>query len=114
MRTTLNIDDDLFKAAKIEAIERNCSLTRVIEAGLRKELTASQRAKRARAMGLPADVDAADATAVSNFWKHAGDDRWLQRALGPLPSRKGNPRKEFDWTDTSALIEELEGPFARS
>jgi hypothetical protein len=39
MRTTLNLDDDLVRAAKQEAATRGVTLTRVIEEALRAELT---------------------------------------------------------------------------
>ena len=88
MRTTLNIDDELLMAAKIAAIERRSTLTAVVEAGLRTELArrSSQRE----------------------------DDLEALRALGPFPTRKGRPKRAFDWVDSSALVEELEGPLARS
>ena len=114
MRTTLNIDDELLKEAKIAAIERNSTLTRIIEEGLRKELAPERRVKRSRNLGLPAHIDPGDATAVSNFWKHVGDDWTLLRTLGPFPTQKGKPKWAFNWADSSALIEELEGPLARS
>jgi ribbon-helix-helix CopG family protein len=38
MRTTLNLDDDLMRAAKREAAARGVTLTKVIEAALRAEL----------------------------------------------------------------------------
>jgi hypothetical protein len=39
MRTTLNLDDTLMRAAKQEAVARGVTLTRVIEEALRAELT---------------------------------------------------------------------------
>jgi hypothetical protein len=39
MRTTLNLDDALVRAAKQEAAARGVTLTRVIEEALRAELT---------------------------------------------------------------------------
>jgi plasmid stability protein len=38
MRTTLNLDDELIKAAKIEAVRRGVSLTAMVEEGLRQAL----------------------------------------------------------------------------
>jgi hypothetical protein len=43
MRTTLNLEDELVKAAKIEAIRRGVTLTALIEDGLRKALSVSDR-----------------------------------------------------------------------
>ncbi len=39
MRTTLNLDDALVRAAKQEAMARGVTLTRIIEEALRAELT---------------------------------------------------------------------------
>ena len=39
MRTTLNLDDALMRAAKQEAAARGVTLTRIIEEALRAELT---------------------------------------------------------------------------
>ena len=38
MRTTLNIDDDLYRRAKSQAAQRGCSVTSVIEDALRTAL----------------------------------------------------------------------------
>lgn len=114
MRTTLNIDDELLKAAKIAAVHRKCTLTKVIEEGLRKELKYESRLRENRVWGMPAHMDGRDTQTMVDWLKHVGDDLYLQRALGPFPTREGNPLREFDWADSSALLEELEGPFARS
>lgn len=40
MRTTLNLDDDLMRAAKRKAIDRGLTLTAIIELALTRELEA--------------------------------------------------------------------------
>ena len=46
MRTTLNIDDELMKEAKIAAIKRGTTLTALVEEGLRKEVQGTTAAGR--------------------------------------------------------------------
>jgi len=43
MRTTLNIDDDLYREVKATAALRGCSVTSLIEASLREALASSER-----------------------------------------------------------------------
>ncbi len=116
MRTTLNIDDELLKEAKIAAIRRGSTLTALIERALRKEvgeLPPDQRTHKSRKTVLPAQVDPTDTAAVSEFLSFVNESTEHIRALGPFPSRAGKPRRVFNWADTSSLIEELEGPLAR-
>ena len=115
MRTTLNIDDELLKEAKIAAVRRNSTLTAVIEDGLRKELGVepSAREQGRRVLELPAHIDPSDRQAVLEYLQHVGSDFSELKALGPFPTRHGKPLREFDWADSSALLEELEGPLAR-
>jgi plasmid stability protein len=42
-----NLDDDLHRAARIEAIENGESLRELVERALRREVTLSRRARRA-------------------------------------------------------------------
>ena len=117
MRTTLNIDDELLKEAKIAAIRRGSTLTALIERALRKEvddLPSAQGDREGANIVLPAQVDPTDTEAVSEFLRFASESTERIRALGSFPSRAGKPRRVFDWEDTSALIEEFEGPLARS
>ena len=54
MRTTIDIDDDLLKRAKIEAIERGTSLRDLVCSGLERELSAGQkRAESPRRVEFP-------------------------------------------------------------
>lgn len=43
MRTTLNIDDDLYRQVKATAALRGCSVTSLIEESLRQALASSER-----------------------------------------------------------------------
>jgi len=45
MRTTLNIDDDLYRDIKVEAARRGFSITRVIEEALRASLHSADIAR---------------------------------------------------------------------
>ena len=87
MRTTLNIDDELLKEAKIAAIREGITLTEYIERALKRECRRESK-----------DNDAgAD-----------GETRWT------MPVRKGEPMPGFDWSASyGSMIEKLEGPFAR-
>lgn len=71
MKTTIELPEDLFVAAKKEAAERRVTLKVLVESGLRRELAAGRSggqapAKRRRirwvtvAGGLPPGVDVAD------------------------------------------------------
>jgi hypothetical protein len=46
MRTTMNLDDQLLRAAKHRAIELNLSLTQVVENALRESLSRPQENRR--------------------------------------------------------------------
>ncbi len=48
MRTTLNIEDELMKAAKIEAVRRGVTLTALVEEGLRRALGVKRSESRDR------------------------------------------------------------------
>lgn len=113
MRTTVNIDDELLKKAKIAAIERDSTLSALVEQGLRTVVApAKQEPPSKGSIEFPAHIAPNDAQAVIDYMKHVGDDWALLRAIGPFPSRKGRPTRKMNWADSSALIEELEGPLA--
>ena len=68
MKTTIELPDELFVAAKKRAAELRCSLKALIERGLRKELqrprTGRRRRRRIRWVtvrgGVPPGMDVAD------------------------------------------------------
>jgi hypothetical protein len=53
MRTTLNLDDAIMRAAKRQAVERGVTLTRVIEDALRAELTPAPSGREVFRLDLP-------------------------------------------------------------
>ncbi|MGH2725755.1 MAG: hypothetical protein ACRDKS_02140 [Actinomycetota bacterium] len=73
MRTTLNLDDHLFRAAKKLAAERGITLTQVVEDALRAALNASTKGKpyRLRMFTVkgkgPLPVDVADRNALYDW-----------------------------------------------
>jgi len=79
MRTTLNIDDDVYRQAKAYAALEGCSVTSVVEAGLRALLADAGVGRRIADMpvsrrggGLTEEftasgVDLADTSAVLDF-----------------------------------------------
>lgn len=86
MRTTLNIDDELLKEAKIAAIREGITLTEYIERALQHECDAPRN----------------------------GDGHSPEAKPWTMPSREGAPMPEFDWSASyGKMIELLEGPFAR-
>jgi hypothetical protein len=67
MKTTVELPDDLFVAAKKAAIERRTTLRDLIERGLRRELAEPPRARKTRRItwvtvdgGLPPALDPAN------------------------------------------------------
>mgnify|MGYP003423038299 CR=1 FL=1 len=72
IKTTIDLPDELFVAAKREAAERRTTLRTLVERGLRAELSAGRKATPAKARaaakiawvtvdgGLPPGVDPAD------------------------------------------------------
>jgi len=65
MRTTLNIDDDLYRDIKVEAARRGSSITSVIEDALRASLRSADIARpdfpvSSRSSGVRAGVDLDD------------------------------------------------------
>lgn len=78
MKTTVEIEPALFKAAKRAAVDRDCTLRTLIENGLRRELEAAPTARRkvrwVTASGtLPAELDLSDREAM---W------RWIEADPG--------------------------------
>lgn len=81
MKTTVELDDALFRAAKKMAVDRGCTLRQMIESGLRLEMQRSQPKRRRRTPGpgewissptpleLPPGVDLRDR---STIW------RWIE------------------------------------
>lgn len=107
MRTTLNIDDDLLKAAKIAAIQEGTTLTALVEEGLRQRVLGN----RSGDWEIPAHIDRDDPAAVAAFVAYMESkkhNKWT-------PPRTSNARlrPDVDLNRTSELIETLEGPFAR-
>lgn len=91
MRTTLNIDDELIKEAKIAAIREGITLTEYIERALRQCRKEKKRVVDERRFS---------ASAKTAPWK-------------PL-TFKGQPDPDFPWTGSySKLLEYVEGPDAR-
>src|SRR5215216_1159706 len=112
MRTTLNIDDDLIKEAKIAAIREGITLTEYIERALRQCKTQPH----SDGPNEPWTFPVREGGSVPGFpWSGSyskmiefledEDEFALLRALGPFPTRDGKPLRDFDWADSSALIE---------
>jgi hypothetical protein len=122
MRTTLNIDDELIKEAKIAAIRQGITLTEYIERALRA--CGSQPLSDAPeepwtfptfpGEPTPGFPWSGSYSKMIEFLEGPEDESKELRALEPFPTREGKPLRDFDWADSSALIEELEGPDARS
>lgn len=114
MRTTLNIDDDLLKEAKIAAVREGTTLTALVERALRERLTRGQSASdSAPALVLPAHIDPHDRVAVTAFQRELARKLESNADRGALPSSDAVPAERVDFTSTSRLIEAVEGPFAR-
>jgi Ribbon-helix-helix protein, copG family len=58
MRTTLRLDDDLYRQAKAEAAAHGISLTRFLEDAIREHLEASRSPRRRRRIHLPVSTSA--------------------------------------------------------
>lgn len=74
MKTTVELPDDLFVAAKKTAVERRTTLRDLIERGLRRELSEPRSARKARRItwvtvdgGLPAGMDVANREDLYNW-----------------------------------------------
>ena len=79
MRTTVRLDEELFRKVKAEAASRGETVTALIERGLRLILSASQKPNRRPKVTLP-----------------------VSRA-------KGGTRPGIDLNDSSGLLDRLEG-----
>lgn len=108
MRTTLNLDDDLVKAAKIAAIREGATLSALIEAALREHLDRSP----SHEWEIPAHIDRDDPAAVADFIAYMESKKhhkWTPPAKSDAQLRPG-----LDLTaSASKIIEALEGPVAR-
>ena len=77
MRTTLNIDEALMRAARSAAARRGTTLTRVIEDALRRELIQTRTGSRVTfptsaetgtgGLNLPPEIDLNDTSAVLDY-----------------------------------------------
>jgi hypothetical protein len=75
MKTTLDLPDELFVAAKLRAASERTTLRAIVERGLRAQLGSAPRKPRRRPAvkwvtvpgGLPADVDLSDRTAMHDW-----------------------------------------------
>ena len=76
MKTTIELPDDLFVAAKKQAAEARSTLRELVERGLRRELSGARGVPRARRKairwvtvdgGLPPDLDLADRPTMSDW-----------------------------------------------
>jgi hypothetical protein len=83
MKTTVEIDDELLKAAKKAAIDEGVTLRELVEDGLRHRLALHRANERVRGWGKPGDASREDLYA-SDAWKLLDD---LERAAERM-SRK--------------------------
>jgi hypothetical protein len=74
VRTTLNIEDSLYRLAKSTAAQRGCSVTSLIEESLRVALQSAPVSERLpplyvsrQAPGLVVDIDLSDNSVVRDF-----------------------------------------------
>ena len=79
MKTTVEIQDDLFKAAKKAAIDEGISLRELIEDGLRHRLALHRAGERLRDR---------EALYASDAWKALDD---LELAIGSAGRRRAAP-----------------------
>lgn len=56
MKTTVEIDDDLLRAAKRAAVDQDTSLRAIVERALRRELTGSRPRKPLRIITVPGNA----------------------------------------------------------
>jgi hypothetical protein len=77
MKTTVEIDDELLKAAKKAAIDEGVTLRELIEDGLRHRLALHRANERVRGWGTPGNASREDLYA-SDAWKLLDD---LERAV---------------------------------
>lgn len=108
MRTTLNIDDDLLKAAKIAAVRRGTTLTALVEEALRETVEGT----RSKTWEIPAHIDKTNPAAVAEFIAYMESKR-NTRGKWKITTSPGGPRPGLSFDSISELIEKVEGPFAR-
>ncbi|MBE0608731.1 MAG: DUF2191 domain-containing protein [Dehalococcoidia bacterium] len=84
MKTTVEIDDELLKAAKKAAIDEGVTLRELLEDGLRHRLALHRANERVRGWGTAGNASREDLYA-SDAWKLLDD---LERAAERM-SRKG-------------------------
>ncbi|MBE0610270.1 MAG: type II toxin-antitoxin system VapB family antitoxin [Dehalococcoidia bacterium] len=109
MRTTLNIDDDLLKEAKIMAVREGTTLTALLERALREVIAPKQSGD----WEIPAHIDRNDAAAVAAFIAEMESKRRLRGEWELSAPHRGGPRPGLNLDSTSELIEQVEGPLAR-
>lgn len=112
MRTTLNIDDDLLKEAKIMAVREGTTLTKFLESAVRDRLGAPA-GSASGAAALPAHINPADGVAVTAFLRELARKVASNTDSAPLPTCDATPAIEIGLTSFAELVEALEGPFAR-
>lgn len=109
MRTTLNIDDDLLKEAKITAVREGTTLTALLERALREIITPKQSGE----WEIPAHIDRNDVAAVEAFIAEIESKQRLRGKWELPPPHRGEPTPGLSFESISKLIDEVEGPFAR-
>jgi hypothetical protein len=87
MKTTVEIDDELLKAAKKAAIDEGASLRELIEDGLRHRLALHRANERVRGWGTPGNTSREDLYA-SDAWKLLAD---LERAVERTRRKRAAP-----------------------
>jgi len=109
MRTTLNLDDSLLKAAKIAAVRRGTTLTALVEEGLREVIAPKQSGD----WEIPAHIDRNDAAAVAVFIAEMESKQRLRGEWELSAPHRGGPKPGLNFESISELIDQVEGPFAR-
>ena len=87
MKTTVEIDDELLKAAKKAAIDEGASLRELIEDGLRHRLALHRANERVRGWCTPGNTSREDLYA-SDAWKLLAD---LERAVERTRRKRAAP-----------------------
>ena len=85
MRTTIRIDEQLLKEAKLRAAHRGITLTKVIEEALRESLAPRHDNQKRQAIRLPTfggkgllpGVDLDDSAALLDLMEHSRDPGWI-------------------------------------
>jgi hypothetical protein len=85
MRTTIRLDDELLKAAKMRAAEQGITLTQLIDESLRERLTRrGGKAEQSRSLQLPAYGEGGVRGGVD-----LSDNRALRDLMDDVPSGGG-------------------------